>query len=544
MSRPLPLRDCLVSLPVYQVAGPTDRPVTGIADNSRQVEPGCIFVAVRGYRTDGHAYIPQALARGAAVVVVDLRFIEGAAEMRRQYLGEDAPGEAATFLAVPNSRAALAPLAAAWYGFPARHLVVIGVTGTKGKTTTTTLISHVLERGGHRTGLMSTVDVKVGLHQWPNTLRQSTLEAPQIQSLLREMVAAHCTHAVLEASSHGLSTGWNRVGHCGFDVAVATNVTHEHLDYHGSLEQYRRDKARLFALLGEELPAPAPSSFPPPLPPTVPAPKWAIVNGDDPHHQMFLDAAPHTAHRLTYALNAAADVRGKVLDSSLAGSRVRVATPWGESLLTLRLPGRFNVQNGLAALSVALSQGMDLEQATTALGEVRGIRGRMEPIDQGQPFGVLVDYAHNPDSFTQVMGMLRPLTSGRMIAVFGSAGERDREKRPQQGIVAAQFCDLLVLTDEDPRGEEREAILADIAAGAEQAGKRPGTGYLVIPDRAAAIRAAFEQARPGDLVLLLGKGHEGNMVYADGPRPWNEAAEACAALRAMGYGDDDHDTRQ
>jgi UDP-N-acetylmuramoyl-L-alanyl-D-glutamate--2,6-diaminopimelate ligase len=536
------LRDCLVSLSAYQVAGPTDRPVTGVVSDSRQVEPGSVFVAIRGYHTDGHAYIPQALARGAAAVVVDLRSVEGAAEVRRQYAERgrgDEHSEVTTFLAVPNSRAALAPLAAAWYGFPARHLRVIGVTGTKGKTTTTILISHVLERGGYPTGMMSTVDVKVGPRRWPNSLRQSTLEAPQIQALVQEMVAAHCTHAVLEASSHGLSAGWNRVGHCGFDVAVATNVTHEHLDYHGSIEQYRRDKARLFALLGEELPPSASSSFPSPVPPPVPAPKWAIVNGDDPHHQMFLDAAPPAAHRLTYALNTAAEVRGEVLDSSLTGSRVQVTTPWGAGRLTLHLPGRFNVLNALAALSVALSQGMVLEQAAAALEEVRGIRGRMEQIDEGQPFGVLVDYAHNPDSFAQVMAMLRPLTPGRMIAVFGSAGERDRDKRPQQGMVAAQFCDLLVLTDEDPRSEEREVILADIAAGAERAGKRPGTGYLVVPDRAEAIRVAFEQARPGDLVLLLGKGHEASIVYGDGPHPWNEAAEACAALRAMGYGSGD-----
>jgi UDP-N-acetylmuramoyl-L-alanyl-D-glutamate--2,6-diaminopimelate ligase len=213
-----------------------------------------------------------------------------------------------------------------------------------------------------------------------------------------------------------------------------------------------------------------------------------------------------------------------------------VATPWGEGRLDLQLPGGFNVLNALAALSVALTQGVTLEQAAAALSQVRGVRGRMQQIDQGQPFSVIVDYAHNPDSFEQVMGMLRPLTAGRIIAVFGSAGERDREKRPLQGAIAARYCDQLILTDEDPRREDRQAIIAEIAAGAERAGKQAGSGYLSIPDRAEAIRAAFAQAQPGDLVLLLGKGHEGSIEYADGKHPWDEAAEARAALREAGYG--------
>jgi len=196
----------------------------------------------------------------------------------------------------------------------------------------------------------------------------------------------------------------------------------------------------------------------------------------------------------------------------------------------------FNVSNALAALSVALSQGASLEQATAGLAAAKGPRGRMEPVVQGQPFDVIVDYAHNPDSFSQVLGMLRPLTQGRMIAVFGSAGERDLAKRAIQGEIAGRLCDLLVLCDEDPRGEDRELILAQIAQGAERAGRRAGDGYLIIPDRAEALRAALAAARPGDLVLLLGKGHEGSIIYADHSLPWDEAAEARKALASLGYG--------
>jgi UDP-N-acetylmuramoyl-L-alanyl-D-glutamate--2,6-diaminopimelate ligase len=302
-----------------------------------------------------------------------------------------------------------------------------------------------------------------------------------------------------------------------------TNVTHEHLDYHGTLEQYRHDKMRLFTMLTEKqknLPTAA---------------KYAIVNADDPYHRMFLNAAPDYAQQLTYGLTTRANIHASNIVTTPDGSHMHITTPWGSSDLSLQLPGIFNVFNALATLSVALSQQIPLTEACTALSEIRSIRGRMERIEQGQPFTVIVDYAHNPDSFTQVMEMMRALATGRLIAVFGSAGERDVEKRAQQGAIAARSCALLILTDEDPRGEDREAIIADIARGAEEAGKTRGKGYLVIPDRAAAIRTAIEHAAPGDVVLLLGKGHEGSIEYAEGKVPWDEAAEARAALRAAGY---------
>ncbi|HMQ29559.1 MAG TPA: cyanophycin synthetase, partial [Chloroflexaceae bacterium] len=281
----------------------------------------------------------------------------------------------------------------------------------------------------------------------------------------------------------------------------------------------------LFELLGERAPGVAPRRAEP----------WAIVNADDPSHGYFLDAAPAAAQRLTFGVEAQADVRALDVRAGPAGATLTARTPWGEAELRLGLPGPFNVSNALAALSVALCQGAPLERAAAALAAARGPRGRMEPVAAGQPFDVIVDYAHNPDSFEQVLGMLRPLTAGRLIAVFGSAGERDVAKRAIQGEIAGRYCDLLVLTDEDPRGEDREAIIAQIAAGAERAGLREGAGYWHIPDRAAAIAAAMAAARPGDLVLLLGKGHEGSIIYADYSLPWDEAAEARRALVALGY---------
>jgi UDP-N-acetylmuramoyl-L-alanyl-D-glutamate--2,6-diaminopimelate ligase len=491
---------------------PANPEITSVVYDSRAVTPGALFVAYRGFHTDGHAYIPQALERGAAAVVYEDPTWDGRMPVPA--------------LRVSNARTALAPLAAAFYGHPGRRMRVVGVTGTDGKTTTTFLTSVALEAGGAVTGLMGTVDFKIGGRMWTNDSRQSTPEAPEVQALLRDMAEAGCTYAVIEATSHALSARWNRLAGSAFDVAVLTNVTQEHLDFHGTVEQYRRDKARLFEMLAEFNDAAAPFK----------QRKIAVVNADDPYHRMFLDAAPASAERLTYAVHAQADVRAEDVCSTRDGLRFRVTTPWGAANARLRLTGDFNVWNALAALSVACAEGVPLERCLAALERAPGVRGRMERIEAGQPFTVLVDYAHTPGAFEKLFRIVRPLTEGQVIAVFGSAGERDRAKRPLQGEIAGRFCDLIVLTDEDPRLEDRMAIIAEIAAGAEAAGKRIGETCLCIPDRALAIRTAFAHARPGDIVLLLGKGHEGSIIYGTTPVPWDEAAEARRALAELGYG--------
>jgi UDP-N-acetylmuramoyl-L-alanyl-D-glutamate--2,6-diaminopimelate ligase len=502
--------------------------ITGVAYDSRKVEPGSLFVAIRGTHADGHAFVAQALERGAAALLVDARFWQPA----------QIPGGVPLVVA-ENSLAALAPVAAAFYGHPGRALAVVGITGSKGKTSTASLTRTALEASGAGVGLMGTLEFQIGARRWANTTRQSTLEALEVQAMLREMADAGCRFAVLEATSHALSAQWNRLGGCDFDVAALTNVTHEHLDYHGSVEQYRRDKARLFELLGEEATgergrakaAIAPAS---PVAFLSSPTKWAIVNADDPHHTMFLHAAPTSAQRLTYGVEQPADVRASAVVATPEGSTFQLETPWGAGAVRLHLPGMFNVHNALAALSIALCQGVPLDKAAAALASVGGVRGRMERVDAGQPFGVIVDYAHNPDSFEQVLGMLRPLTRGRLIALFGSAGERDRAKRSMQGAIAARFCDLLVLTDEDPRGEDREAIIAEIAEGARRA--MPHVPCVAIPDRRDALRHALAEAREGDLVLLLGKGHESTIQYANGSVPWDEAGVAREVLAELGYG--------
>src|ERR687885_2844461 len=489
-------------------------PITGVSYDSRTVEPGHIFVAIKGTHVDGHRFIPQAVQRGATAIV----YQDPAAVV---------DVESPALVQVPNSRVALSPIAATFYGHPGAELRVVGVTGTKGKTTTSTLCAHVLDAEGHRSGLMTTADFKIGSHWRENTTRQTTPEALEVQAMLREMADAGCDYAVIEASSHALSASWNRLGDCQFDVAVFTNVTHEHLDYHGTVEQYRRDKARLFELLSASTARTGERK----------RRKAAIVNLDDPHADLYLQAAGPVVEKLTYAIeNASAAIRAVDINPAPGGTTYTAVTPWGNVEIQLRLPGLFNVLNSLAALTVGLSEGISPAACATALAGVAGVTGRMERVDAGQPFTVIVDYAHNPDSFDKVMAMLRPLATGRLIAVFGSAGERDRQKRPIQGRIAGHYCDLLVITDEDPRDEDPEAILEEIAVGAREAGKREGEGYLKIADRAAALRAAFEHARPGDIVMLLGKGHESCIYYENGRKlPWLERAEAERILREMGY---------
>jgi UDP-N-acetylmuramoyl-L-alanyl-D-glutamate--2,6-diaminopimelate ligase len=494
----------LADVSVLRRSGPLNSTVSALTYDSRRVTAGSLFVAIHGQHSDGHRYLDAAVAAGAAALVVD-----------RSY---DGPLPATVAVAVvENSRVALAPIAAAFYGRPGSRMLTIGITGTKGKSTTSDLTAQLLQAAGRRCGLITTVDFMIGPRRWANATRQSTPEAPEVQALLQEMVADGCETAVLEATSHALSADWDRLAGSSFRIAAFLNLGHEHLDYHGSFEAYRAAKARLFSML------PADGSG------------WAVVNADDPSHQAMIDAAPAGTSVLRYGFGADCAVRAVDLQLTPGGSRCRVHTPAGDVSLALPLPGRFNVVNALAALSVALCAGVTPQAAVTALQQVQAPRGRMVPIRAGQPFDVIVDYAHNPDSFEQLFNTVRPLTSGRMIAVFGSAGERDIAKRAIQGRQAAEQCDVLILTDEDPRGEDRTAILRAIAVGAEQAGKQLGSGYLLIPDRAAAVRAAVGAARPGDLVLLLGKGHEGSIIYADFAQPWDEAAEAYRALAELGY---------
>lgn len=475
--------------------------VRGLAYDSRRAVPGSVFVAIPGFHRDGHDFAAEAVAKGAIAVVA-----ERPVEVR------------APVALVPDGRAALADLAAEFFDHPSRRLRLAGVTGTDGKTTTVHLVSDVLEAGGQRTGYATTIDFKLGASEWPNESRQSTQEASDIQEFLAELVVAGGTWGVIEATSHALAL--RKLRGCDFDVAIFTNLSPEHLDFHETLQRYLEAKGLLF----EQLAAGADKGMP----------KAAVLNADDPHWRYLADRA-EGARVITYGIDALADVQGTILSADAAGSRIEVATQHEKVEVLLPLVGRFNVQNALAAVGAGLAAGIDLETSRAALARARPVRGRMERVECGQPFTVVVDYAHTPESLDKVLGLLRSLTAGRLIAVFGSAGERDRAKRPRLAETAARHADLFVITQEDPRLEDPRRILEEIEAGAIEAGKRRDVDYLVIDDRLAAVHAAIERAEPGDTVLLAGKGHEGSIIVGEEKRPWNEAEAARGVLRALGW---------
>ncbi len=495
-------------------AGLADIMVTGVTHDSRTVRPGSLFVAVTGLHVDGHDFADAAASHGAAVALVE-----------RPVPNVDLPQ-----LIVTATPAALASAAAWWYGDPSHDLGVVGITGTDGKTTTSFLAVAALEAAGIRTGMTGTAATRIGGVQMANDAHATTPEAPAMQAALRAMVGAGDAAAVIETTSHGLALG--RVDAIAYDVAILTNLTHEHLDLHGTWEAYRDAKMMLFERLARREPPPGhgPKSWPP----------SAIVNVDDPSAGAFIGVAQEAGARIvTYGTDPAADVRATRIEEDQGRLRVAYEAPSGSSTVELRLIGRFNVHNALAVVALGEALGLDPAAIRDGLGSVAVVPGRMERIDLGQPFGVIVDYAHSPAALQTVLDLLAPVAASRgggLIAVFGSAGERDTAKRPLMGRIAGERSRLVVVTDEDPRGEDREAILDAIARGAESAGRRRDVDLLVIADRRAAIEAAFERARPGDIVVLAGKGHERAIIGPDGPQPWDERAEAEEALRRAGYG--------
>lgn len=487
----------------------------GVTEDSRAVRTGGVFVAVRGAHVDGHAFVTAAAAAGAVAAIVERPM--------------DRTPPALVQLVVDRSQAALADAAAWWYGDPSRELGVVGITGTDGKTSTAFLAVAALAAAGVSTGLVGTIATGIGGIREANAAHATTPGAPRLQAILRATAMAGDRAAVIETTSHGLAA--ERVRGIGYDVAILTNLSHEHLEFHGSFEAYRAAKISLFERL-----ATGPAN---PPKPTVGWPRAGIVNADDPAAALFIAATKAAGARLiTYGRAPGATVR--LLDAVEGGGRLHVAyeTAGAAATFDLRLAGRFNAHNALAVVALGGALGLDPAAVRAGMEGVAAVPGRMERIEAGQPFGVVVDYAHSPASLALVLDELRPAAQsagGALIAVFGSGGERDVAKRPMMGRIAGERCRLVVLTDEDPRGEDREAILREIAGGAIEAGRTIGRDVLLVPDRRAAIRLAVAQAQPGDVVLLTGKGHETSILYADRAEPWDERAEAVAALAELGW---------
>lgn len=471
--------------------------VAGVTHDSRAVKPGFAFAALPGRHADGHDYLEAALAAGATAAVV-----QADREPKWRWLASRLP-----LVVVPDVRAALGDLAAAVYGDPTKTLRLIGITGTDGKTTSAHLIAHVLEACGLECGYLSSVGFDYGAGFQLNATHMTTLEATSIQSMLAGAVENGRKSMTVEASSEGLAQ--HRLQGCEFDVAVFTNLTRDHLDFHGNMERYLAAKGLLFEMLDR----PTEKRFP----------RAAVLNADDPASEYLRGLSQ--AHVITYGLSNA-DFTASIVTAE--GFRLSFQVQHrGQSLpALLPLLGRFNAYNSLAAVAVATSQGVAISDAVAALATFPGVPGRLERIEAGQPFGVFVDIASTAAALENVLNALRPATSGRLWVVFGAAGGRDPTRRTSMGEVAARLADRCILTNEDPRDEDPDAIIAAIAGALSSGGRVEGSDFVRIPDRRSAIAHAFEHAAPGDTVLLAGKATETTMVFADGAAPWDERATA------------------
>lgn len=494
------LTELLKSLPTYTVEGviPESLMVAGVTNDSRAVSAGDVFVAYPGVSVDGHRFIPDVIERGAVSVV---------GERERADLS-------VPYIRVPDAREALGWLSAAWYDHPSRELRVVGVTGTDGKTTTIELITGVLTEMEQAVGKITTIGASIGGQQLETGEHTTTPDAPDIQRYLRQMVDAGMEYAVLEVTSHGLAQ--QRVAGVAFDVSVVTNITHEHLDIHGSVEAYRQAKAKLFAALDVSYRKPA-------------VPKVSVLNADD-SSIAYLHTHPADV-QITYGIGGDATVRANGISYTSDGSHMTVHSPLGEFSLHTNLLGSFNVYNVLAAVAVGVSQDATVAQIQAGIEGVERVRGRMDAVDLGQDFLVLVDFAHTPASLEHALQAARTMVDGRVIVVFGSAGLRDVDKRGMMGKIAGELADMAVFTAEDPRTEDVNDIIDEIAAGAREAGAVEERDFVRIPDRAEAIAWAVDYARAGDIVLTCGKGHEPTMCYGTTEYPWNEHEVVREALQ-------------
>ena len=481
-----------------KISGSQDIAVTGLHYDSRRIQPGHLFVAIRGENSDGNRFVPQALGSGAIAVV-----------------SEEPPHPAGTpssavraWARVKDARKALATAAANFFGHPARALELVGVTGTNGKTTTCLLLDAIFAAAGKKSGLFGTIEYRLAGRRLPAP--NTTPESLDLQAYLGELRTLGATHATLEVSSHALAL--DRVYGCPFRAAVFTNLTRDHLDFHGTLEAYFAEKRKLFTGWGAR------------------PPEWAILNADDPRSAELRSCG--SPNVVTYGLAAGAELRPRGTDPAPKSGSFLMETPWGKLESRSRLLGRPNVYNLLAAAATALALGFGVEQVESGLAELKAVPGRFEQVEAGQPFLVLVDYAHTDDALRNLLTTARELIGrgGRIITVFGCGGDRYRTKRPLMGQVASSLSDLVVLTSDNPRSEDPGAIIQDALAGLEKTGAR----HLVEPDRARAIELALREARTGDIVLIAGKGHETCQIIGDRVLPFDDRLVARQLLERLG----------
>lgn len=479
-----------------QVIGNSDIEISGINYDSRKVETGDLFVCILGTKSDGHDFVGDAIKKGALALLT-------------MYRVENLPGNISQII-VPDTREALAKVSALWYGFPTQKLRMIGVTGTNGKTTTTHLIKGLLEKKGQRVGLIGTVHNLIGEEVMPST--HTTPESWELLGLINEMVEKKADAAVMEVSSHALKQ--NRVAGCEFDGGVFTNLTQDHLDYHLTFEDYLNSKLKLFSDLHLG---------------TKGGTKYAVINGDDPVAEEFKRAAGVPVW--TYGIKEKAHVLAEDIKITPQGTSFNLKTYQGSCPLTMSLTGNFNVYNALAAITVALLEGLTLTEIGEYLAHAPQVAGRFELVDEGQPFAVIVDYAHTPDGLENVLATAQGITKGRLITVFGCGGDRDRGKRPIMGEISGKYSSFTFVTSDNPRTEDPEAIILEIEKGI--AGIT--SAYKTIPDRRKAIEEALEMAGPTDTVIIAGKGHEDYQLVQGKVLHFDDREVAREILHSMNF---------
>jgi len=483
------LKTLLAAIPVRQIIGTLDRPVESIAYDSRRVQRNALFVAMRGEKVDGHKFIGQAVEKGASVIVAD---------REEKHLR-------ATCVVVEDTRTSLADLSAIFYGHPAQRLKLAAVTGTNGKTTTSFLIKHVCEKAGLRCGLIGTVRYEIGERVLPAI--RTTPESLDLQELLAQIVNAGCRAAAMEVSSHALAQ--NRTRGLEWNVAVFTNLTQDHLDFHGTMESYFESKTKLFTQLGQQENKRKPA---------------AVVNIDDRYGQQLLDKIDKSVAIVTYGMGARADFRASNYRVEFGGTSYQLDARGKSYLVRVPLIGRFNVANSVAALAAANGLGVDLRAAVLSLGKSPQVPGRLEMVPAKRQFQVFVDYAHTPDALANVLKTLRELQPQRLIVVFGCGGDRDRQKRPLMGEMVDRHADYAIITSDNPRKEDPSRIVAAIEKGFRS------THFEKIVDRTEAINRAIALAQPRDIVLIAGKGHENYQEFADHTIPFDDIQVARRAI--------------
>ncbi|MEY2480555.1 MAG: UDP-N-acetylmuramoyl-L-alanyl-D-glutamate--2,6-diaminopimelate ligase [Verrucomicrobiota bacterium] len=483
------LKNLLAAISPRAIVGPIDRAVESLAYDSRRVQKNSLFVALRGEKNDGHQFIGQALEKGASVIVTE----------------HEEKHARATCVVVPNTREALADLAAAFYERPARHLKLAAVTGTNGKTTTTFLIKHICDKAGMRCGLIGTVRYEIGERVLPAT--RTTPESLDLQELLAQIANAGCKAAAMEVSSHALAQ--ERTRGLQWNVAVFTNLTQDHLDFHGTMENYFEAKTKLFTQLSAQKSKTKPV---------------AVINLDDQYSEKLLAKIDKKISTITYGMVVRADFRASNYRSEFGGTSYQLDARGKSYLVRVPLIGRFNVANSLAALAAANALGINLREAILSLGKSPQVPGRLEAVPAKRQFQVFVDYAHTPDALLNVLKTLRELEPRRLIVVFGCGGDRDKQKRPLMGQIVDLNADHAIITSDNPRKEDPNAIIAEVEKGFRS------DHYEKIPERAEAIARAVFMAQPRDIVLIAGKGHEAYQEFADHTVPFDDVQVARRAL--------------